>query len=299
MVNEDAIKIINSIIGEFQIIKDHRKGSDRTGVLEIVVDDKKMFVKLHNRLSRWSPEVYAYRNWNYILEGYAPKLIDYFCNNDIYGVIITPIEGRTVNEYQINNEDILKTVYYKAGEILKKLHTNFQGTYFGIPDVDGLPLEKNITTNPVNYINNSLENILKSGYDKGVLYESDKKLVQWCMNNSYVFKDSKPVPTNWDFSQNNWMVDSQGNFQGLIDFENMLWGIDMDSFGIIIERYTQNRPLLRKAIFEGYGLENSIKRQMQLRIISTKIAIADITYGANTEDKRLISLGRSLINNLI
>lgn len=299
MINEDIIKKINSIVGEFKIIKDHRKGSNRTGVLEIRVDDKKMFVKLHNRLSRWSPEVYAYRNWTHKLKEYAPELIHYFCHNDIYGIIITPIEGRTVNEYQINDENMLKIIYFKAGELLKTLHTNFQGTYFGIPDIDGLPLDRNIITDPVDYINISLENMFKSGYDKGVLYDNDKRLVQWCLNNSYVFKDSKPVPTNWDFSQNNWMVDTQGNFKGIIDFENMLWGIDLDSFGIVIERYTQNKPSLRKSIFEGYGLEDSIERQMQLRIISIKRAIADITYGSNTRDDRLISLGRSLINSLV
>lgn len=73
---------------------------------------------------------------------------------------------------------------------------------------------------------------------------------------------SRSVPTNWDFSQNNWMVDENGMFTGFIDFENMLWGIDVDSFGVVIERYTQDRLRLRKALFEGYGLDDSLEKQL-------------------------------------
>ena len=94
------------------------------------------------------------------------------------------------------------------------------------------------------------------------------------------------------------MVDSNGGFTGLIDFENMLWGIDVDNFGIVIERYTPNRPKLRKAIFEGYGLENDLNTEIQLKIVSVKVAIADITYGSSINDTRIYSLARNLLDNL-
>ncbi|MCM1991390.1 aminoglycoside phosphotransferase family protein [Oceanirhabdus seepicola] len=298
IINEEITTTVNSLVGEFEIIKDHRNSSNRTGVLEIITNNRRMFIKIYNRLSRWSPEVYAYKNWTQIFSEYAPKLIHSFNQDNSYGIITTPIYGKTINEYQINDENILKPVYYKAGELLKELHNNFKGTYFGVPAADGSPLDSNVKTNPVDYINCALESILKSGYDKELLNNSDKKLVEWCMKHSDVFVNSKPVPTNWDFSQNNWMVDKNGKFTGFIDFENMLWGIDVDSFGVVIERYTQNRPKLRKALFEGYGLNNSEKKQLQLKIVSIKMAIADITYGASIGDKRIFSLGRNLIDSL-
>jgi len=86
-------------------------------VLEIETNNKRMFIKTHNRLNRWNPEVYAYQNWTYILEEYAPILIHSFYD-DIYGIIITPINGRTINEYQINDEKILEKSYYKVGQLL-------------------------------------------------------------------------------------------------------------------------------------------------------------------------------------
>lgn len=166
MINNKVIKIANCLIGDFKIVKDHRNGSNRTGVLEISVGNKRMFIKVHNRLSRWNPEVYAYRNWTCILEEYAPTLIHYFQKDNVYGIIITPVAGKTINEYKVNDEKILETAYFKAGELLKQLHNNFKGTYFGIPSVEGLPLENNAEFNPIDYINNSLENILKAAMIK-------------------------------------------------------------------------------------------------------------------------------------
>lgn len=298
IINEEIFRTVNSFAGEFEIIKDHRNSSNRTGVLEINANNKRMFLKVYNRLSRWSPEVYAYKNWTYIFEECTPKLLHSFCSENICGIIITPICGKTINERSINDESILEAAYYKAGELLKKLHCSFTGTYFGIPSVDGTPFENNAEIDPIKYINSALESILKSGYDKGLLNNSDKNLVEWCIKNAGVFKNSKPVPTNWDFSQNNWMVDEDGKFTGFIDFENMLWGIDIDSFGIVIERYTQDKPRLRQALFEGYGLENSMEKQLQLRIVTVKMAIADIAYGPSIGDDRIFSLGRRLMDSL-
>lgn len=289
---------IKSLIGNFNIVEELRKDSNRTGVFEIRANSQTMYVKIHNRLSRWNPEVYAYKNWTSMLEPFAPKLIHSFKSDNLFGIIITPIQGKTVNEYQISDEKILEKAYFKAGELLKTLHSKFKGTYFGVPSIDGTPFEQNVKTEPVDYIISSLENILKEGFDKGLLSSSDKDLVNWCIKNSDVFTDSIPVPSNWDFSQNNWMIDSNGNFTGIIDFENMLWGIDIDNFGIIIERYTQDKPRLRQAIFDGYGLVNDMKRQVQLRIVSTKIAIADITYGSSINDNRISSFARKLLDNL-
>jgi hypothetical protein len=295
--DEKLIREIETLVGKFKLIKDHRGGNDRTGVIEIDAEGKRMFVKIHNRLSRWNPEVYAYKNWTQILSPYAPTLLHTF-NDDSFGIITSPLKGRTVNEYQISDADKLKKIYYSAGKLLKKLHNSFKGTYFGIPSIDGSPFEKKVITDPVDYISSSMESILKSGFDKHLFNNSDRQLVEWCIKKCDIFKECMPVPTNWDFSQNNWMVDENGIFTGLIDFENMLWGIDVDSFGVIIERYTYDKPCLKEAFLEGYGLENSSERQLQVLIISVKMAIADIYNGVTNNHERFLVCGRMLLNDL-
>ncbi|MFC3925078.1 aminoglycoside phosphotransferase family protein [Clostridium punense] len=295
--DEKLIYEIETLVGAFEIVRDHRANNDRTGVIEIDAEGKRMFVKIHNRLSRWNPEAYAYKNWTKILSPYTPTLLHTF-KNDFYGIITSPLEGRTVNEYQINDLEKLKKIYYSAGEQLKKLHESFKGTYFGIPSFDGSPFEKKVFTDPIDYISSSIESILKLGVDKFIFDEGDKNLIEWCLKKCDVFKNCTPVPTNWDFSQNNWMVDRNGVFTGLIDFENMLWGIDVDSFGVIIERYTYDKPCLREAFYQGYGLENNSEKQLQIFIISVKMAIADICHGILNNNERFFMCGRRLLNDL-
>lgn len=298
MIFNDKLQYnIQSLIGKFEIVKDHRDDSSRTGVIEIKAQDKRMFIKIHNRLSRWSSEVYAYQNWMKVLSPYVPTLLHTF-KDESFGIIISPIKGRTVNEYEINDIKKLMDIYYMAGKQLRKLHESYKGTYFGTPAADGTPFEKNVPTNPEYYISSSMESILQSGYDSQILDNSDKKLAEWCIKNCGVFKNSFPVPTNWDFSQNNWMVDENGIFTGLIDFENMLWGIDVDSFGVIIERYTYDKPSLRQAFFDGYGLENDTEKQLQIFITSVKTGIADVCYGSSTKNERFEKLGRQLLSEL-
>lgn len=285
------------LVGKFEIVKDHRGDNDRTGVIEIIATGKRMFVKVHNRLSRWSPEVYAYKNWTHVVSPYAPTLLHTF-NDDYLGIITSPLKGRTVNEYQINDAEKLMRIYYSAGEQLKNLHNTFQGTYFGIPSIDGSPFDKKVITDPIYYISSSLESILKLGFDNQLFDNSDKHLVEWCIKKCDIFKDCVPVPTNWDFSQNNWMVDENGIFTGLIDFENMLWGIDVDSFGVIIERYTYDKPYLRDAFFKGYGLENNTEKQLKVFIVSVKMAIADIYNGVLNNHERFLTCGKRLLTDL-
>jgi len=299
ILNPNSLSITRSLVGEFQVINEYRKESVRTGVFEIQTNSQNLFVKIHNRLSRWNPEVFAYENWIPALKTFAPNLIYAFNDGTEFGIITSPVQGKTINEFHITDEKTLEKAYYKAGELLRVLHDNFEGTYFGIPSRDGTPFDKNAKTSSVDFITSSLENTLKQGYDKGLLSDNDKKLVEWSINNCDVFSESKPVPTNWDYSPQNWMVDSNGDFTGIIDFENMLWGIDVSSFGVVIERYTYDRPNLRQAIFEGYGLENDLKRQMEIRIISVNIAIGDIVYGSSINDSRIASLGRNLLDSLI
>ncbi len=67
-------EIIRTIIGEYTIVKDHRGDSGRTGVIEIFANGQRFFAKIHNRLSHWHPEVFAYKNWTKAIEPLAPKM---------------------------------------------------------------------------------------------------------------------------------------------------------------------------------------------------------------------------------
>jgi hypothetical protein len=299
----DIMKIerfISPAIGSFKVLNNHRKDSVRTGVIEVLSgDNKRYFVKAHNRLSHWHPEVYAYKNWTKALKQQAPSLVAAFNDNGIFGVVLTTLQGKTVNEMQITDNEKLKRIYYDAGQLFRKMQGNIKGDFFGIPKADGTPFDDNVTTNPVTYISDSIESLFRSAYDKQMLESSCKPLIEWSIKNCNIMYDEVPVPTNWDLSQNNWMVDEDGNFTGFIDFENMLWGLSLDSFAVITERYTFNKPDLEKSFLDGYGLINDEITELKRKILSVNSSIASIVIGHQSNTQRLIDCGHRMLKHLI
>ena len=137
------------------------------------------------------------------------------------------------------------------------------------------------------------------GYDKQLFNSTHKKLLNWCLDNCVVFEGDSPTPTNWDYSQNNWMVDEKGVLTGIIDFENTLWGLPFDSFGVILERYTYDKPLLRASFMDGYGLPENHETDVKMKILSAKIAFADVNAGYAQNNSRFFECGNRTLSRLI
>lgn len=284
--NDQLTSLVSAVVGQYEIIRDHRGDNKRTGVFEILADKKRYFVKIHNRLSRWNPEIFAYTHWTEAIIPYSPTLVSTFNEDDLFGIIITPITGMTVNERQIEDDEKLSRIYHRAGQLFRKMQGSGKGEYFGIPRINGSPYDSIVYTDPVEYVFDSLNSQVKTGYDIGTIDSSAKPLMDWCLENCGIFSDEVPVPTNWDFSPQNWMVDESGELTGFIDFENMLWGISLDSFNVVLERprYAFHKPHLAEALFQGYCLDNDEKTQQKLKILKTKLALIDTNYGHTVND---------------
>ena len=288
--DEQTKALVEAHIGSFDVIKNHRGDSNRTGVLEVSAQGQRLFVKIHNRLSRWHPEVFAYCNWMERLAPHAPAMVAKFNENECFGIITTAIEGQTVNEAQLEDEARLIEVYRNAGKLLRNIQENSAGTFFGQPAADGAPLGT-ATADPVVYIKDSLNSLFAACYDNRLTEYSHNRLLEWCLGNCDVFADDAPTPTNWDFSPNNWMVDKNGIFTGIIDFENMLWGLPLDSFGVVLERYAYNKPELAAALFEGYGLPSDEETAIKMKILAVKMAFADVLNGHLETNSRFSECG--------
>ena len=291
--------VISSIIGDFEILNDHRKDSARTGVAEVLTGDgRRLFVKIHSRLSRFNPEVYAYKNWIKSIESYAPALVADFFDSDIFGIITTPVEGKSVNEAQITDDDVLLRIYYEAGQLFRKMQSNTRGTFFGIPKANGTPFDENAKTNPVEYIYDSIEKLAKIMFDNEILDYSYMPLIESCLANCDIFKDDYPTPSNWDLSQNNWMVDDNGIFTGFIDFENMLWSLPLGSFAVIQERYTFDKPHLLDSFYCGYGLERNELTALKQKILSVNSSMASVDYGDKAKEQYFFDCGMRMLKSM-
>ena len=283
---------VHSIIGEYEIIVNHRKDDKRTGVLEVLSGNNRLFVKVYSRTSHWHREMFAYKNWVPTIQPFAPKLISPFQTDSQFGIIITSIDGRTVNELQIHNDEKLLPIYHEAGKLFKKMQTGKQGEFFGFIKDDGCPADEHANKNPIAYISGFIEFFYKSLHDKKQIEDFYKPLIECAIRECVIFSDDVPVPTNWDLSPQNWLVNDNGDFTGFIDFENTSWGISLDSFGVVTHRYACDKPHLAKSFFEGYGLvfDETIKQKM--KILDIKQALAELFSGYSANNQRWIECGR-------
>lgn len=295
----EAARAVRSLVGDFRVVGEHRADSDRTAVSEIAAGGERLFVKVHGRLSHWHPEVFAYRSWTGRVAPQAPVMRGAFCEGDVFGIVVTALPGRTVNEAGMADGARLARVYRDAGRLFRRMQGGPAGGFFGVPREDGTPFDGDGVVDPERYVCDALEGIFAAGRDLGLFGAEHAALVRRCLGNAGVFRGDLPTYTNWDFSQNNWMVDDRGEFAGFIDFEHTRWGLPLDSFGVILERYTADRPALRAAFFEGYGLNGDEETREKLFFLSVKMAMADVVGGFSHGHSRFLACGRRMLERLV
>jgi hypothetical protein len=291
--------LVLSAIGPFQVIANLRLNSVRTGVWKLSSDtgNKCYYLKTYTRKQRWHPEVFAYTHWTGYLKPYVPELISSFEGDEWQAILITSINGTILREAELSSA-ANEAAYLKAGELTRVLHHSENGRWFGRPDKNGNPIELYHNADPVQYISNSIIDICKRCTQEGLLQSSEIELTHWALQNTQIFEPAKPVPISWDSTPGNWLVDNNGIFTGMIDFENMLWGIDVDNFSILFGRYFKDNKRAMKAYFEGYGAEILKERNIEVQICCIKMAIGDIYWGTLNKQPNVIHYGRELLHRI-
>lgn len=287
-------------IGEYEVVNNYREGSKRTCVWKITSksDSKNYFVKSYYRKSRWHPEVFAYKNWIPIIHPYAPYLIDSYEDSDLQAILVTELKGNTLREANNLSERQIENAYYKAGQLTQIIHSGFKGDFFGRPDCEGNPIEIFHHENPVYYYRQSILQSYNKGKKIGCFKSHEIDLAEWAVKNADVFENEYPRAVSWDSSPNNWIVNEEGEFQGFIDFENMLWGFDVDNFTILFERYFSNLPSGKEAFFRGYGYDILNEKSEKIKMACIKAGIGGIVWGLEFNDDRSVMLARIMLESL-
>ncbi|ETT63198.1 aminoglycoside phosphotransferase [Paenibacillus sp. FSL R7-277] len=290
---------VQSDIGSFQVLRNYRLNSVRTGVwkLQSDQDSKCYYLKTYSRKQRWHPEVYAYRHWIGQLKPYVPELIAAYEGEGWQAILITSMDGLIMRDTELSPLAV-EAAYRKAGELTKVLHDSQIGDWFGRPDINGNPIELSHNEDPVNYVSSSIREVTARCMEENLLQSSEISLTDWALQNVHVFRHSRPVPISWDSTPGNWLVDEQGFLTGMIDFENMLWGLAVDNFSILFARYFIDHPSARDAYFAGYGLEVLKDQSAEIQICCIKMALGDICWGTHNHQPEVVRSGRELMKRI-
>lgn len=287
---------IISLIGPFQVIQNYRVQGARTSVWKIASQEKKFIVKFHHRKEKWHPEVFAYTQWTSAYAPYAPTLIGVLEDDDTQGIIITEIQGIPLREMSLSDKTKAE-VYFQAGKLAGNLHRCAPGEWFGRPDQKGSPLKDKID-DPVTAIKNDFLRWYTKALDLQCLENTEVTLCEWALANLSVFADELPLPINEDYTPGNWLVDQAGKLSGIIDFECMEWGLRMDSFAMLWEKYFPQNALFEEAFWDGYGTDLKRVYPLKVFIVCLKIGIADIALGTEYNNSWNINMGRNLIRSV-
>ena len=290
-------KMRNKLPG-YRVVQSLREGSARTGVFKLESKGQFYYLKIFQRRSRFEPEVHAYQNWMAVIRPYCPELVMVLDNSSrsVFGLVVTDLNGIVMRDCLINEEQ-LALCYKKAGELTRRLQDSFTNEYFGLPAIDGSPIEDSWSC-PIEYYTTQLSGfvseIKKLDQFDGML----ERLYAWSLDHVKLLQDEVAVPVSYDSTPGNWIVGEHGDFKGFIDFENMLWGIRYDSFGILYERYFLDNPKYAQYFFEGYGTDIIDDNYVKLKLALIKASFASLMIGLKSSNQRWRNLGRRMLETI-
>ncbi len=292
-------KWLKSRVGQYQVVSNYRRHSERTGVWRVRTGVGMRFLKIHKEKRKWHPEVYAYENWASAYEPHVPQLIAAYEDLDTQGILLSEIEGIPLRDVDLPEEQVL-SVYETAGRLARNLHSLEVGSFFGLPHCDGSPQGEEYT-DAVAYMTHDLErwaNLAKA--DKfNCLRADEMELARWAHENVDVYSGEPAIPINNDYTPGNWLVSGKGEFAGVIDLECMQWGVRVDSFAMLWHRYFPGSPEAEKAFFRGYGMNLKKEKPDQVRNVLTKIGVAEIIWGSEHAAPGLVERGRATLRGLM
>ena len=93
------------------------------------------------------------------------------------------------------------------------------------------------------------------------------------------FEDEPAVPCHRDYCAANWLVDEQGSWAGVIDFEFAYWDVRVTDFSRDPDWAWIVRPDLAEAFLEGYGRPFTSAGEQQLLVTRANYALGAILWG--------------------
>jgi aminoglycoside phosphotransferase (APT) family kinase protein len=140
-----------------------------------------------------------------------------------------------------------------AGELLAKLHALPPGPWFGIMDEQGQPCKGFWHHDPAVHYSGIVRRFLAEAQAAACLDADEERIARELLESLPATSFSRPVPTFYDFTPGNWIVGASGEFLGIIDFENMAWGLAADPFSRLVIDYFPECSSGREAFYAGYG----------------------------------------------
>ncbi|RLT40595.1 MAG: aminoglycoside phosphotransferase family protein [Chloroflexi bacterium] len=286
-----------AILGPLQLISDSSREhpGQRTGALRLRAESGDYYLKIHREQAGWHNEVHAYRAWASAFGGFAPRLLAAH-DAEPLALLLSALPGRILEEVRLPAAQEL-AVWRRAGEALAALHTCAAGDFFGPCLRDGSPAGKRLTAAQA-YVGAELEGWLERGMRAGCLTGDEMVLVERARGLLAAFAGERPLPCHRDYGPANWLVDGDGRWAGVIDFEFAHWDVRVADFTRYPNWEWLLRPALTEAFDAGYGHVFSHAEEAQRLLGHILYALAAVVWGAENQYHGFAAEGRQALARL-
>lgn len=286
------------ILGPVHLLSDASREhpGQRTGALALRTDTGDYYLKIHRQKDGWHNEVHAYTAWAAAFGDFAPRLLA-VRDQEPLALLISALPGRILDEVKLPPEQEL-AVWRQAGEALAALHAWAAGDFFGPCTRDGSPVAGAAPRTGQAYVEQKLTNWLERGLRVGCLRPGDVALVERARELLPAFAGERPLPCHRDYGPANWLVDGQGRWSGVIDFEFAHWDVGMADFTRYPNWEWLLRPALTDALCAGYGRAFTPAEETQRLVGHLHYALAALVWGEENEYYGFAAEGRQALTHL-
>ncbi|MBT3269351.1 aminoglycoside phosphotransferase family protein [Candidatus Poribacteria bacterium] len=274
--SEDILRWCASVVGSCEVESGDARFHGRTTVCRLRTATGHAYVKVHRDRGTWGPEVHGYERWSRAFPGRTPTLLGVY-DAGPFALLVSGMPGKNLEDAALP-EAKRRDAWRAAGNALTSLHELEVGEYFGSCDRDGHALGVPVT-DAVEYIAAAYEEDIGRGARGGWLSEQELAVIERARVMIPAFAGERPIPCHRDYCPVNWIVDDDGEWIGVIDYEFSRWDVRVSDFSRYPDWDWMLRPDLTDAFFEGYGRPLSPVEQDQLLVSRTQYALGAIVWG--------------------
>lgn len=285
----------SSTVGPFEIVSGAQRPDGRSSISRLRTSSGHCYLKVHEKQDVWAQEVHGYERWAAAFDGYAPPLLALHEAAPL-ALVVGELPGKVLEDLNLPVEQE-RAVWRRAGQMLTRLHGYAAGEFFGPCRRDGSPLGDAIN-DAVVYVRSALEQETEKAASAGYLDEDELGVMRSALPLTSAFVGEKPIPCHRDYCPYNWLVDDQGNWCGVIDFEFAHWDVRVADFSRYPDWEWMKRPDLLEAFFEGYGRRLTPAEEEQRLVAYAQYALSAIIWGMEASYFGFVEEGRLALKRL-
>ncbi|MHB0858297.1 MAG: aminoglycoside phosphotransferase family protein [Anaerolineae bacterium] len=284
-----------SVLGPCEVIAGEARHHGRSSVVTLRASPGLYYAKVHQERLPWEAEVHAYEHWSSAFGVHAPALIA-LREGPTSLILLSALPGTTMNRVRLDERQ-KRTVWRSAGRSLAGLHDLAVGQHFGPCRRDGRSIGAPVT-DPCVYVMAEFDAWSSRGRRAGCFTAEELAVIDAAQALVPAFAGEQPVPCHLDYCPDNWLVDADGDWTGVVDFEFSAWSVRVADFARYPEWEWIEQPGLLDALLEGYEHSWSAVEETQLLAWRTLYAVTAVVWGCEHEYLGFAAEGRKALRHL-